>query len=217
MNPLCTIFTTDTELYNPSLNRMADAADKTGALKTSDAALNGLILAGGHSTRMGTDKSLMIYHAVPQRVYLFELLTKYCNEVFTSCRREQQVPSDLNPLYDNAGMPGPMNGILSAFHYKNCAWLVVAVDMPFISADAIEVLLKGRDRNRLATCFINPDSRQPEPLFTVWEPESFPLLAKFADNGNVSPRGFLKTHSVKMIDPPDSKILVNVNSPGFQI
>lgn len=196
---------------------MADAENMTATSKAHDAHVNGLVLTGGYSTRMGADKSLMIYHGAPQRDYLFGLLGGYCHEVFTSCRRDQQVPSHLNPLYDSYGMAGPMNGILSAFQYKNCAWLVIAVDMPFISAEAIEVLLEGRERNRLATCFMNPESRQPEPLLTVWERGSFPFLAKFAESGRTSPRGFLKTHSVKMIDPPDSKILVNVNFPGFRI
>lgn len=196
---------------------MADSHDTAVRLNARGGGLNGLILTGGYSTRMGADKSVMVYHGVPQRVYLFNLLGRYCNEVFTSCRRDQQVPSHLNPLYDSLGVAGPMNGILSAFQYKNCPWLVVAVDMPFISPDATEVLLNGRDRTRLATCFMNPQSGQPEPLFTVWERESFPFLANFAESGKISPRDFLKTHPVKMIDPPDGKILTNVNYPGFII
>ena len=196
---------------------MEEAEDMAEGLEARNAGVNGLVLTGGYSTRMGMDKSLLIYHGVPQRVHLFKLLSQYCNEVYTSCRRDQQVPSNLNPLYDSFGMAGPMNGIMSAFQHRNCAWLVMAVDMPFISAEAIEILLQGRDRSRLATCFVNPESMQPEPLLTVWEPESFPFLTSFVERGKVSPRDFLLTHPVKMINPPNGKILTNVNFPGFKI
>lgn len=179
--------------------------------------LIGLVLTGGYSRRMGSDKSLLIYHGVPQREYLFELIGPYCEEVFTSCRKDQEVPSRLNPLYDSVEVTGPMNGILSAFEYQVAAWLVVAVDMPLITKSAIEVLLRERDRTRLATCFRNPELKQPEPLFTIWEPESFPFLRKYVQDGNISPKEFLKTHAVKMVDPPESKVLTNVNFPGFKI
>ena len=179
--------------------------------------INGLVLAGGYSSRMGSDKSLMVYHGVPQREFLFRLLKKYCIEVFTSCRKEQQVPSHLNPLYDSVDVPGPLNGILSALKHRDSAWLVIAVDMPFVDGAAIEVLLRGRDPNKHATCFRNPESKEPEPLLTIWEHASLRPLTKFADGGNVSPRDFLRTQSVKMIDPPDAKILMNVNYPGFKI
>lgn len=196
---------------------MSSAYDIAGFPEAVKSPLNGLILAGGYSTRMGTDKSLLTYHGVPQREYLFDLLSACCHEVFTSCREDQQVPSRLNPLYDSVEITGPMNGILSAFGHQISAWFVLAVDMPFVTKDALEFLLKERDPNRLATCFMNPELKRPEPLFTIWEKECFPFLTAFVKSGNISPRYFLETHSVKMVDPPDPKILKNVNFPGFTI
>ena len=73
----------------------------------------GLILAGGKSVRMGTDKGLLDYKGKPQREYLFDLLSKLCEHVFTSCRKEQNVPSSLNPITDKFDYTGPINGILS--------------------------------------------------------------------------------------------------------
>ena len=66
----------------------------------------GLVLAGGLSTRMGTDKGLINYHGTPQREYLFELLSKVCHRVFTSCRIGQDVPAALNPIVDAFDYPG---------------------------------------------------------------------------------------------------------------
>ena len=174
----------------------------------------GLILTGGHSTRMGIDKSLIHYHGKPQREYLFELLGKFCSTVFTSCRKEQHVPPTLNPLYDQSEIRSPMNGILSAFHFSaNVSWLIVAVDMPYVDEMALTALLENRDGNKLATCFLNEEVMLPEPLLALWEPAAFPWLSEFTRNGNTSPRDFLKTHPIHCIPPPDNKMLTNFNYP----
>jgi len=185
-----------------------------GNIKTEDSFLNGLVLAGGYSTRMGTDKSLIVYNGRPQREFLFELLKKYCADAFVSCRSEQLVPAAFNPLFDRSDLSGPLNGILSAFHHMGSSWLAVAVDMPFVDDRAIGTLLLNRDKTKMATCYFNKDTQQPEPLLTIWEAHAHAHLLAFAKSGNISPREFLKTHPVKMVNPPDDKILRNVNYPG---
>ena len=175
--------------------------------------MNGLVLAGGLSRRMGVDKSLLVYHDKPQREHLSELLKKYCSQVFVSCRKEQQVPPGLNPLFDSFSIAGPLNGILTAFQYEKTSWLTVAVDMPYVDEAAIEMLIKNRDGTKMATCFFNKDTQQPDPLLTLWERDAHPHLLAFFERGNISPRDFLKTHPIKMIDPPNGKTLLNFNSP----
>lgn len=174
--------------------------------------LNGLVLTGGFSTRMGRDKSLLVYNGLPQREFMFDLLTKCCHNVYTSCRKEQQVPDRLHPLVDRYEMRSPLNGILSAFdHTPSASWLVVAVDMPFITSSALEFLISQRAPDKLATCFFNPETNLPEPLLTLWESHAHSPLTAFAAQGNISPREFLRTHPVNVIFPPDLKILQNIN------
>lgn len=175
--------------------------------------MNGLVLTGGHSRRMGFDKGVLNYHGRPQRAHVFNLLSRYCASVYTSCREEQGVPEILNPLYDAANTPGPLNGILTAFQTRETAWLIVAVDMPLVDGSVIETLISHRDPSTLATCFLNRETRAPEPLLAIWEPQSYPLLMAFALSGGASPRKFLETYPVTAIDPPNERILANINSP----
>ena len=176
--------------------------------------INGLILAGGYSTRMGTDKALLVYNGTPQREFLFDLLSRHCRAVHVSCREDQNVPAHFNPIIDACNIPGPLNGILTAFTSNaNTAWLTVAVDMPFVNDEAIEALLSNRDKTKVATCFRSAQTQQPEPLLTVWERTAYPLLLAYANEGNISPREFLKTHPVNLIEPPNDRILMNFNSP----
>ncbi len=158
---------------------------------------------------------MLNYHGKPQRDYLFDLLGNFCTHVFTSCRKEQNIPPTLNPLIDNFPVTGPLNGILTAFsHQPQSAWLIVAVDMPNVNAGVIELLISNRAEQKTATCFFNDETQQPEPLLTLWEAHAYPLLLAFAESGNVSPREFLKSHPVNLVDPPDSETLLNYNYPS---
>lgn len=163
---------------------------------------------------MGTDKSLLEYKGKPQREYLFGLLSKFCSHVFTSCRKDQDVPPALNPIVDFYSFPGPINGILSAFHaHPNTSWLILAVDMPFVDEIVLALLLKHRDKSKVATCFLHSPDEFPEPLLTLWEPSAYPLLLDFAQSRNLSPRAFLEQSDIKTIQAPNEKILLNINYP----
>jgi molybdopterin-guanine dinucleotide biosynthesis protein A len=172
----------------------------------------GLVLSGGRSTRMGVDKGSVIYHGVPQREFLFQCLKKYCVRVYTSCYAEQVVAAELNPLEDQFEMKSPMNGILSAFAtHPDVAWLVVAVDMPYVDERVLDQLIAARNREKTATCFYNEQEKFPEPLLTLWESKAFPLLLEFAEKGRISPKDFLSSNDVQLIIPSDPIILININ------
>lgn len=183
----------------------------TGDNQTS---LHGLILTGGRSTRMGHDKSLVEFHGKPQREFLFELLTAFCEKVFTSCKNDQQVPPHLNPLRDQLNIESPLNGILSAMmNNSNVAWLVVAADMPMINKDVLQFLSDHRDPSKVATCFTDSEGTEPEPLLSIWEPRCYEALKIFFEEGKISPRSFLKTHDIKLLTAYSKEIGLNINTP----
>jgi len=116
---------------------------------------------------------------------------------------------------------GPYGGILSAFQkHPNYAWLVMAVDLPKMDGQGIQELMDARDISKVATAFLNPDSQFPEPLITIWEPKSYPILLQFLAQGFSCPRKVLINSDVRLIKPKHPEKLVNVNSPndlqGFQ-
>ncbi len=74
-----------------------------GRSNSSKPALYGLILAGGKSVRMGSDKSVINWHGKEQRYYMADILAGFCKEVFISCRAEQQgsIVQEYKTLVDN--------------------------------------------------------------------------------------------------------------------
>lgn len=178
------------------------------------AALYGLVLAGGRSSRMRQDKGLIQYFNKPQREYLFDLLGKFCEQVFTSSRAEQRISASLHPISDKFDFESPLNGILSAFEqHQNKAWLTVAIDMPFVNQDVLQFLISSRDPSKLATCFYDSEGKLPEPLLTIWEPSAYSLLTKFTQSGGISPREFLMANDCEKLVYPDSEIHININTP----
>lgn len=183
---------------------------------SSIAKLYGLVLSGGKSTRMGNDKGLIAYHGVPQREYLYQLLSKICEETYISLREEQeaQVPFGYATLTDEDKFKGPFNGILSAHNrYPEVAWLVLACDLPLIDLKALKQLVKERNPKKLATAFANEDDPLPEPLCAIWEPCGLEKAIAYLEEGNGScPRKFLINHETKLVFPEDKNVILNANS-----
>src|SRR6478672_2313948 len=103
--------------------------------------LNGLVLAGGKSVRMGYDKSSIQWHGKEQRYYMADLLKQICKDVFISCRKKQKdkIDNEYKTLADTFTGLGPYGGILSAFReYPDAAWLVMACDLPLLNLDMLQ-------------------------------------------------------------------------------
>ncbi len=178
--------------------------------------INGLVLAGGRSTRMGADKDVMNWHGKEQRYYVADLLRPFCNEVFISCRQEQVASIDpsYKALPDTFLNMGPTGGILSALRsQRDKAWLVVACDLPLLNEDTIRYLLTNRNGATIATTYESPHDGLPEPLITIWEPESYPLLLNFLGKGMTCPRKVLMNSETSILKPLQPQALMNVNTP----
>ncbi len=173
--------------------------------------VNGLILAGGKSSRMGSDKSLINYHGKPQRDHLVDLLKPFCQRVFISV--ERNTPASHNSIPDHFDLNSPLNGILSAFHFDaDAAWISVPIDMPNIDIKAIEYLLVNRNPQKIATCFEDGEANSVEPLFTLWEKKASPCLLNFFNIGGSSLQKFLLENDAWKIRMNYHNVLVNVNT-----
>ncbi|GEN70439.1 NTP transferase domain-containing protein [Chryseobacterium lathyri] len=178
--------------------------------------LNGLILAGGKSQRMGNPKDKINWHGKEQRYFAADLLAPFCEEVFISCRQDQleNFDTDYKPLTDTFLNMGPFGGILSALRsQRDKAWLVVACDLPLLDKKSLEFLIESRNTEKAATTYESPFDGLPEPLITIWEPKSYPLLLNFLGSGNTCPRKVLINSDTLILKPGNPEALMNVNTP----
>ena len=186
-----------------------------GWLRNRIPKLYGLVLAGGKSTRMNTDKAQLTYHKKPQQQHAIDLLKGVCDKVFVSSRDEaQSAELACASITDKFIGLGPYGGILSAFMEEpNVAWLVIAVDLPFLDEATITNLVEHRNPSKLATCFIDPQNEFPEPLISIWEPKAYPRMLDFLSNGYSCPRKVLINSNVEVLTERNVQALTNVNTP----
>lgn len=179
--------------------------------------LNGLVLAGGKSVRMGLDKGSIQWHGKEQRYYMADLLAPFCNDVFISCRPEQEagISHSYKTLPDSYDGLGPYGGILSAFRQQpRSAWLVTACDLPLLDSETLQYLVQHRNLSSVATTFKSPHDGLPEPLITIWEPQAFPLLLQFLEKGVTCPRKVLINSNTTILEVVDRDVLLNANTPA---
>lgn len=191
------------------LEKMKDSKEET--------LLQGLILAGGRSSRMGEDKALLNYHGIPQAKYLHETLETLNIKSFISCRDDQLTREGLEELpviTDRFIDFGPLGGILSAMsRYPNKAWLVIACDLPFVTAGKIADLISERDALKQATAFYNEERKQFEPLFAIYEPGIYSRMLHFLGEGVQCPQKVLFNSSIKKLRLETQGFLENANTP----
>jgi len=177
----------------------------------------GLILAGGSSTRMHRDKAALKYRGSSQLDRAFELAGRHVPEVFLSVRADQTLDpmrAQRRMIVDAIAGEGPIIGIRSALAaHPRVAWLVLACDLPFLSDEAVDYLLRKRDTAGFATAYRSAHDGLPEPLCAIWEPAAAAALAEYQAGGGHCPRKFLIRHAVPLLEPLDRRALDNVNTP----
>jgi molybdopterin-guanine dinucleotide biosynthesis protein A len=149
---------------------------------TFSAPFSAVLLAGGLSRRMGTDKSLLpASDGRPLWRRQVELLgMPGCAEVLISCRRDQAhfaQQADFRLVVDREEDCGPLAGLgaaLEAAQEKRV--LVLAVDMPFMRHEPLTILL-DRSSDHCGAVFRRKDGAC-EPLAAVYPKSLLPAVVE---------------------------------------
>nr|WP_290427174.1 NTP transferase domain-containing protein [Mucilaginibacter aquariorum] len=179
--------------------------------------LNGLVLAGGKSARMGYDKGAVNWYGKEQRYHMADLLKKHCVEVYISCRdteQQKEINAEYLSLPDTFTGLGPYGAILSAFREQpDRAWLVIACDLPLVDANVLQHLIDNRNTATIATAYQSDYKDFPEPLITIYEPKSYPTLLQYLAQGYSCPRKVLINSDITLLQSSEPDALANVNTP----
>ncbi|MGJ8745229.1 NTP transferase domain-containing protein [Polaribacter sp.] len=174
------------------------------------APVKGLVLVGGKSTRMGKDKSELMYHGKSQKEAAKELLENNNLETYYSVLNSSEKENEISDKFLNLG---PFGGICSAFQKDpNAAWFVLATDVPFVTDTIIQLLLQKRNSSKAATAIKGKNKDFPEPLITIYEPKAYPILLQYLAQGYSCPRKMLINSEVEIVEIEDDFIR-NINTP----
>ena len=185
--------------------------------------LPGVILAGGQSTRMGTEKALMPLAGRPVLAHVIERLQPQVAQIFLNANGDTArfagfglaiVPDD--PAFPLAG---PLAGVLAALEFAAQAGFddmaAVPCDAPFLPPDMVARLAASRQPGEVACC---ASTDGIEPLFALWPIAAAPALRAFLQNGGRRARDAvmgLPHHVVTYPARADQpNFFLNLNRPG---
>lgn len=179
--------------------------------------LYGLVVCGGQSSRMGTDKSLLDYHGKPQRYHLYDMLSGLCERVFISCN-EQQAPTipDKYPIIIDAPEyrnSGPVTALLSAFKtYPDADFMMIGCDYPYLKIEELQRLFEVSLQTMNTIALYNTEGHTSEPLLAIYQSV---IACKLENNFKLSKYSlsrFLEEIAATKLTPNHQKSIVSIDT-----
>jgi len=169
-----------------------------------------IVLAGGGSTRMRSDKGLKTLAGVPLVVHTLGRLQDTVDEIVIVLGSEEQreayaeVIEDADMVVDLYDIGTPLVGAITGFEaVKGDYALVAACDMPFISPEAVDLLFREAEGHDGAV-FQWPNG-WIEPFLAVYKVGSaLPVAQELIGEGNLRVRMILRRLGDVVMIPMDS-------------
>ena len=184
---------------------------------TSNTIIHGLVLAGGKSRRMGSDKALLMQDGQSQLSLAVALLSRALPKVFVSAREDQAGEAErrkFETIVDRYDDMGPVAGILSALESDaTVSWLVLTCDLPNVDDDTVATLIAAHTDKHLFTAYKSSHDGLPEPLCAIFSANSRPIVEAFVADGIVCPRKMLIRSDTLLLEQSNPASLDNMNTP----
>ena len=174
------------------------------------------VLAGGKSTRMGTDKGLMDFQGRKMIEHVLDALkiSKRISIISNNEAYRQFGYPVYSDIYKDCG---PLDGIITGLKNSNSDWCIaISCDLPFITSEILSFLLKNTGAN-VSHAIVPVHDNNIEPLCALYHKSSLPELERLLQEDEFKMHNVLKRLNTLYLDIPanqfDTKILFrNINS-----
>lgn len=180
--------------------------------------ISGILLAGGKSTRMGSEKAFLNFRGKSLFKYPLGILEKFCSEIIVSTNSkafQSIVPYRL--VGDEIEGKGPLGGLYTCLkQISNYSALVLGCDMPFISEEYIRILIRNSKGH--SVCMGANSQGTPEALAAIYNRSLIPFIDQKIQSGVYRMNSLLEHKGSLLLDPKlfsfdlDRNFL-NINSP----
>lgn len=172
--------------------------------------IRGYVLAGGASSRFGTDKALAELQGKSMLTRTTELLASVCRNMAIVAPENKLGNSSVETILDRWPGEGPLGGILTALlHAKEKSpahsWsLILSCDMPFLTHDWLAFLTQHALQS--ASEAVVPQSAHGlEPLCTCWKISALESVSAAFNSGTRKVTDALRKLRVEVLDEKDWK------------
>lgn len=173
--------------------------------------ITGIILAGGKSTRMGTDKGLMNYNGKPMIEHVLAPMSEVCSRVLIITSNEEYAQFGHQLVKDELTDYGPVMGILSGLRQsKTDLNLILSCDTPNVTQALMELL---KDEIRDHDVSAASSSTGIHPLIAVYHKRTMSTFEQAVGAGEHRLRSVISKLNVAEVEVENELIVKNLNRP----
>jgi molybdopterin-guanine dinucleotide biosynthesis protein A len=188
----------------------------------------GIILAGGHSRRMGTDKAMLPFGSEQLLQRIARIVSQATSPVVVVAQQSRALPAlppEVVVVCDENPDRGPLEGIAAGLRVlqksftQTKAAFITGCDAPLLTATYIEHIVGLLDAKHDAVVPVY--EKIPQPLTGVYRTKILPIVDQLLASNRLSLRDlldhiavhFVSTAELRQADP-DLLSLRNLNTPA---
>lgn len=167
---------------------------------------NGFVLAGGNSTRFGSNKALACIENKSFIELSIQLLEAFCDKIAISGNKKEYAPLSLKLISDEIDHIGPLGGLYSCLKYSDTEYnLFLTCDMPFLTTNTIETLLK--DSSDCSVKIYSENQFFSHPFPGIYSKSLLPIIEELIKENDYKLKSLFRRASVKYIPISDSMLM----------
>lgn len=178
--------------------------------------ITGIILTGGLSTRMGTDKALLKLNGITLLENAINVCRQCCNQILISSDNPKHQNFGFKVVPDEYKKSGPLSGIYSCLKISNTEWnFVLSVDAAFVPSSFVEELIKNTFQFDAVIPF---HKKGKEPLISMFNKSALPKMQQHLETGNFKMHNLIYDLNTHFYDSQNwvekhANIFDNLNRP----
>lgn len=175
--------------------------------------ITGIILAGGKSSRIGSDKGFILLNGSTFISYIIETLKPFVEEIIIVSNNSDYDVFGHKRVHDIINNAGPLAGLYSGlYHSKNENNLVLSCDVPMINSYILKKLINEVEE-KIDIVQIQSQNRTM-PLIAIYKKHCKQLCLKLLESGERRLKVAVEQLNTKtvMLDIHLEKYIRNINT-----
>ena len=176
--------------------------------------ITGIILAGGKSSRMGTEKGLILYKNKPFVEHIIEAMNPLVDNIIIISNNKAYKSFGFRCYEDLIKNTGPLAGIYTGLRYsKTDNNLIVSCDIPLIKTAVLQKLID--QKNDTSEVIQLQSQGKNMPLIALYKKSCKVIFMEELYQNQKKVQKALKKCNVKtvLIDGSLEKVTANINTP----
>ncbi|MDR7372188.1 molybdenum cofactor guanylyltransferase [Flavobacterium aquidurense] len=171
------------------------------------------ILCGGKSSRMQSEKGLVLFQDKPFIEHIIQAILPITDQIklITATKEYDYLPYQKIP--DIISDKGPLGGIYTALTCSETEFnLILSCDIPLISTELLSELISKHNNEAEVTVFASESKLHP--LIGIYSKKLLPVIKSAIDNNDLKMMNLIANipHQVINIDESENFHLTNINS-----